>query len=146
MAMSGFTDGTNPKAAINPTAPKYYQPYSSGGCAALEDDFSSPYGDLWWTNGFGIAQAENVESDNSVWKWLMNGLEELCIQQIICPPVENGADLLIASDDMIGFRDNSRHLAEKYAVQSRLQMGRYVVPGSSSLPCTISSCFRWNGD
>jgi xyloglucan-specific exo-beta-1,4-glucanase len=110
MAMGAF-DANNPKDAVNPSAPGYYQAYASTGAASITIDPSNPK-QVWWTNGWGVARTENATAKTPTYKWIMNNLEELDSNMLRVPPkpkAQGGADLISAVQDKIGFRHINRN-------------------------------------
>ncbi len=112
-AQTMLLQSTDPfNAGVNPSAPPYYiaTAGASGGMAALFIDPSNPK-QVWWTNGWGVAQTADATVSLPAWTWQMQNLEELVAVQVRVPPKPSsagGADLISMVEDMIGFRHASR--------------------------------------
>ena len=97
--------------------PAYYPRDGRGpgwGNAAIAFDPADPRR-VWQTNGFGVIATENIAAEPTAWQWRVSNLEELVVQSVRVPPLvtlpgtgEQGADLLSAVADMVGFRHASR--------------------------------------
>src|SRR5271165_1217681 len=113
-----------------------YQPefYLSGatswGNAALVIDPASPKR-VWQTNGYGVIETEDITAASTVWTWQMSNLEELVVQKIKVPPVQNGADLFSVAADMVGFRYASRDIVPQVPIDTFL----YVAQGTGITYC-----------
>ena len=57
---------------------------------------------VWLTTGFGVYKTDNING-TPVWDMKMTNLEELVATLLMSPPVDNGADVFLASMDMGGF-------------------------------------------
>ncbi len=130
MYMGGY-DANHPNDTVNSSAPGYYQAYASSAAAAIAIDPRNPK-QVWWTNGWGVARTDDVTAKTPNYKWLMHNLEELDSNMVRVPPkpkAREGADLLSAVQDKIGFRHVSRN----------------KVPSSSISPTNIliNPSFKW---
>lgn len=106
----GAPDANVPGSTVNPTAPLYYGDWSSNYIGQVAVDPANP-AVAWWVNGFGVARTDNVNAAQPFYAWHMNNLEELDTQMVRVPPqprAQGGADLIFATDDMIGFRIANR--------------------------------------
>ncbi|MUG93333.1 exo-alpha-sialidase [Scytonema sp. UIC 10036] len=114
MAM-GSKDPNYPDAPVNSSAPEYFLSYASEGAASIVIDPSNPQ-KVWWTNGWGVARTDNADSEKPVYTWVQENLNELAATMVRVPPKalsDGGAELVIASQDMIGFRVSSRNQVPK---------------------------------
>ena len=85
----GAYDTNVPTSPVNPSAPGYYQDYSADYIAALAIDPSDPK-QAWWTNGFGVARADDVTLATPQYNWHMTNLEELDSYIVRVPPLGPG--------------------------------------------------------
>jgi hypothetical protein len=111
--------------------PAYYSAASpTWGNAALVIDPTNPKR-VWQTNGYGVIETEDITAASTTWTWQMSNLEELVVQKVKVPPVQNGADLFSAVADMVGFRYASRDIVPQVTIDSFL----YVAQATSITYC-----------
>ena len=120
-----------------PTAANFYSHPGDWGNAALGIDPAKPTR-LFQTNGYGVLATDDFTAASPVWRWTMQNLEELVVQNIKVPPLatlpgtsEPGADLFSAVADMIGFRHASRDTVPG----ATLGTINYVAQGTSLAYC-----------
>ncbi len=100
----GGTTWTEKNASIKHTVPWWDDAMFSLWTAAIEFDPKIP-GKVWLTDGFGIWQTDNINTDRVAWTNYEQGHEEVVSFSLAAPP--KGAVLLSALGDVVGFHHNN---------------------------------------
>ncbi len=116
-----------------PTALNYFHTAGDWGSTTILIDPLNP-NEAWQTNGYGVIHTQDVSASQTRWAWEMNNLEELVINDIKCPPLAGGADLLSVTADMIG----QRHASRDTVPLANLGTFDYVAQGTSLAYCAAA--------
>lgn len=143
------TSWTKQRASINHTVPWWDDSMFSLWTSTIEFD-PHVLGKVWLTDGFGIWQTDNINSNPPIWTNYQQGHEQVVVFTLATPP--KGAEVLSGVADVDGFYHNnglnaypSKRL-EGIAKENHTNRDTYSIAYSASTPLRVVRVggARWN--